>query len=144
MVKLINLALHRLYDRAQTMSEVNLKSQFFKVTKETELGRGRDEDNGIEMKVMRASGGGVGGGVGGVAGAGGGGGSRLSVEQAINEASEENSIMSIDNVNSIIGECIFSSRSSASTSLANLPFFFRLLQISRLMCIARIVRNRLS
>lgn len=105
MVKLINLALHRLYDRAQTMSEVNLKSQFFKVTKETELGRGRDEDNGIEMKVMRASGGGVGGGVGGVAGAGGGGGSRLSVEQAINEASEENSIMSIDNVNSIIGEC---------------------------------------
>jgi len=39
------------------------------------------------MKVMRAA----------------GGGSRLSVEQAINEASEENSIMSIDNVNSIIG-----------------------------------------
>lgn len=95
-MKLINLALHRLYDRAQTMSEVNLKSQFFKVTKEIEL-RGRDEDHGIEMKVMRASGGGVGG-VGT-----GGDGSRLSVEQAINEASEENSIMSIDNVNSIIG-----------------------------------------
>lgn len=112
MVKLINLALHRLYDRAQTMSEVNLKSQFFKVTKETELGRGRDEDNGIEMKVMRASGGGVGGvGVGGA----GGGGSRLSVEQAINEASEENSIMSIDNVNSIIGECI-DRRGSSSNS----------------------------
>jgi len=75
------------------MSEVNLKSQFFKVTKETEQRsqrdreRDRDEEHGIEMKVMRAA----------------GGGSRLSVEQAINEASEENSIMSIDNVNSIIG-----------------------------------------
>lgn len=119
MVKLINLALHRLYDRAQTMSEVNLKSQFFKVTKETELGRGRDEDNGIEMKIMRASGGGVGG--VGVAGAVGGG-SRLSVEQAINEASEENSIMSIDNVNSIIGMCIFSRR-ICSNCLTNLLFF---------------------
>lgn len=137
MVKLINLALHRLYDRAQTMSEVNLKSQFFKVTKETELGRGRDEDNGIEMKVMRASGGGVGG-VGGVGGAGGGG-SRLSVEQAINEASEENSIMSIDNVNSIIGECIARRR-----SCFNLIYSRVLLQISRLMCIARIVQSPLN
>lgn len=137
MVKLINLALHRLYDRAQTMSEVNLKSQFFKVTKETELGRGRDEDNGIEMKVMRASGGGVGG-VGGVGGAGGGG-SRLSVEQAINEASEENSIMSIDNVNSIIGECIAKRR-----SCSNLTYSRVLLQISRLMCIARIVQSPLN
>ncbi|EDW30761.1 GL13332 [Drosophila persimilis] len=82
MVKLANLALHRLYDRAQTMSEVNLKSQFFKVTKETEPRH--DDEGGIEMKVIRP------------------GGSRISVEQAINEASEENSIMSIDNVNSII------------------------------------------
>jgi len=84
MVKLANLALHRLYDRAQTMSEVNLKGQFFKVTKETEPRH--DDEGGIEMKVIRP------------------GGSRISVEQAINEASEENSIMSIDNVNSIIGE----------------------------------------
>lgn len=87
LVKLANLALHRLYDRAQTMSEVNLKSHFFKVTKEMET-REPDEENGIEMKVMRA-----------IAGDG----SRLSMEQPINEASEENSIMSIDNANSIIG-----------------------------------------
>lgn len=87
MVKLANLALHRLYDRAQTMSEGNLKGQFVKVTKETEPRH--DDEGGIEMKVIRP------------------GGSRISVEQAINEASEENSIMSIDNVNSIIGEWCF-------------------------------------
>ncbi|XP_034479542.1 protein pecanex-like [Drosophila innubila] len=110
-VKLINLALHRLYDRAQTMSEVNLKSQFFKVTKETEARsdrdrdreRERDEEHGIEMKVMRA--------------AGVHGGSRLSVEQAINEASEENSIMSIDNVNSIIDLKVDVHRKNSSESI---------------------------
>ncbi|XP_030379879.1 protein pecanex [Scaptodrosophila lebanonensis] len=96
LVKLINLALHRLYDRAQTMSEVNLKSQFFKVTKETEP---RDDEGGIEMKVMGA------------------GGSRMSVEQAINEASEENSIMSIDNGNSIIDLKVDVHRKNSSESI---------------------------
>ncbi|EDV95218.1 protein pecanex [Drosophila grimshawi] len=100
LVKLSNLALHRLYDRAQTMSEVNLKSQFFKVTKET-ASHGRDEELGIEMKVMRAA----------------GGGSRLSEEQAINEASEENSIMSIDNVNSIIDLKVDVHRKNSSESI---------------------------
>ncbi|XP_060663565.1 protein pecanex [Drosophila nasuta] len=121
MVKLINLALHRLYDRAQTMSEVNLKSQFFKVTKETEQRsdrdrdreRERDEEHGIEMKVMRAAS--AASGVGGVGGVGGG--SRLSVEQAINEASEENSIMSIDNVNSIIDLKVDVHRKNSSESI---------------------------
>ncbi|XP_030569336.1 protein pecanex [Drosophila novamexicana] len=100
LVKLINLALHRLYDRAQTMSEVNLKSQFFKVTKESDQ-RDPDEENGIEMKVMRAI---------------GNNGSHLSVEQAINEASEENSIMSIDNVNSIIDLKVDVHRKNSSES----------------------------
>ncbi|XP_034671388.1 protein pecanex isoform X2 [Drosophila subobscura] len=97
MVKLANLALHRLYDRAQTMSEVNLKSQFFKVTKETEPRH--DDEGGIEMKVMRP------------------GGSRISVEQAINEASEENSIMSIDNGNSIIDLKVDVHRKNSSESI---------------------------
>ncbi|XP_039497193.1 protein pecanex [Drosophila santomea] len=97
MVKLANLALHRLYDRAQTMSEVNLKGQFFKVTKETEPRH--DDEGGIEMKVIRP------------------GGSRISVEQAINEASEENSIMSIDNVNSIIDLKVDVHRKNSSESI---------------------------
>ncbi|XP_017064218.1 protein pecanex [Drosophila eugracilis] len=97
MVKLANLALHRLYDRAQTMSEVNLKGQFFKVTKETESRH--DDEGGIEMKVIRP------------------GGSRISVEQAINEASEENSIMSIDNVNSIIDLKVDVHRKNSSESI---------------------------
>ncbi|EDW82043.2 uncharacterized protein Dwil_GK25341 [Drosophila willistoni] len=104
MVKVANLALHRLYDRAQTMSEVNLKSQFFKVTKETETRHGHghghhDDEGGIEMKVIRP------------------GGSRISVEQAINEASEENSIMSIDNVNSIIDLKVDVHRKNSSESI---------------------------
>lgn len=45
-----------------------------------------ENETGIEMKVMRNDG------------------SHNSVEQAINEASEENSMMSMENVNSIIGE----------------------------------------
>ncbi|XP_016995749.2 protein pecanex isoform X2 [Drosophila takahashii] len=98
LVKLANLALHRLYDRAQTMSEVNLKGQFFKVTKETEP-RHHDDEGGIEMKVIRP------------------GGSRISVEQAINEASEENSIMSIDNVNSIIDLKVDVHRKNSSESI---------------------------
>ncbi|KAH8294470.1 hypothetical protein KR018_010161 [Drosophila ironensis] len=98
MVKLANLALHRLYDRAQTMSEVNLKGQFFKVTKETEARP--DEEGGIEMKIIRP-----------------GHGSRISVEQAINEASEENSIMSIDNVNSIIDLKVDVHRKNSSESI---------------------------
>lgn len=97
MVKLANLALHRLYDRAQTMSEGNLKGQFVKVTKETEPRH--DDEGGIEMKVIRP------------------GGSRISVEQAINEASEENSIMSIDNVNSIIDLKVDVHRKNSSESI---------------------------
>ncbi|XP_017034670.1 protein pecanex [Drosophila kikkawai] len=97
MVKLANLALHRLYDRAQTMSDVNLKGQFFKVTKETEPRH--DDEGGIEMKVIRP------------------GGSRISVEQAINEASEENSMMSIDNVNSIIDLKVDVHRKNSSESI---------------------------
>ena len=34
-LKVSNMALHRLYDRAQSMSEANIKQHFFKVTKET-------------------------------------------------------------------------------------------------------------
>ncbi|XP_037931737.1 protein pecanex-like [Teleopsis dalmanni] len=92
-VKLVNMALHRLYDRAQTMSDTNLKNQFFKVTKETEP---REDEAGIEMKVMRNDG---------------------SVEQAINEASEENSMMSIENVNSIIDLKVDVHRKNSSESI---------------------------
>ncbi|KNC27356.1 Protein pecanex [Lucilia cuprina] len=35
LLKVANMALHRLYDRAQSMSEANIKQHFFKVTKET-------------------------------------------------------------------------------------------------------------
>ncbi|XP_036338803.1 protein pecanex [Rhagoletis pomonella] len=96
LVKLANMALHRLYDRAQTMSEANLKNPFFKITKETET---RENETGIEMKVMRNDG------------------SRNSVEQAINEASEENSMMSMENVNSIIDLKVDVHRKNSSESI---------------------------
>ncbi|XP_067635802.1 protein pecanex isoform X2 [Eurosta solidaginis] len=95
LVKLANMALHRLYDRAQTMSEANLKNPFFKITKETEP---REIETGIEMKVMHNDG------------------SRNSVEQAINEASEENSMMSMENVNSIIDLKVDVHRKNSSES----------------------------
>ncbi|XP_004519177.1 protein pecanex [Ceratitis capitata] len=96
LVKLANMALHRLYDRAQTMSEANLKNPFFKITKETEP---RENETGIEMKVMRNDG------------------SRNSVEQAINEASEENSMTSMENVNSIIDLKVDVHRKNSSESI---------------------------
>uniref|UniRef100_A0A0A1XDM5 Pecanex-like protein n=1 Tax=Zeugodacus cucurbitae TaxID=28588 RepID=A0A0A1XDM5_ZEUCU len=96
LVKLANMALHRLYDRAQTMSEANLKNPFFKITKETEP---RENETGIEMKVMRNDG------------------SHNSVEQAINEASEENSMMSMENVNSIIDLKVDVHRKNSSESI---------------------------
>uniref|UniRef100_A0A0K8V950 Pecanex-like protein n=1 Tax=Bactrocera latifrons TaxID=174628 RepID=A0A0K8V950_BACLA len=96
LVKLANMALHRLYDRAQTMSEANLKNPFFKITKEMEP---RENETGIEMKVMRNDG------------------SHNSVEQAINEASEENSMMSMENVNSIIDLKVDVHRKNSSESI---------------------------
>ncbi|KAM7346668.1 pecanex [Cochliomyia hominivorax] len=102
LLKVANMALHRLYDRAQSMSEANIKQHFFKVTKETATERSRNNEPGIEMKVMH-----VGEEVDMAA----------SVDKAINEISAENSMVSIDNVNSIIDLKVDVHRKNSSESI---------------------------
>ncbi|XP_065365040.1 protein pecanex [Calliphora vicina] len=102
LLKVANMGLHRLYDRAQSMSEANIKQHFFKVTKETATERSRNNEPGIEMKVMH-----VGEEVDMAA----------SVDKAINEISAENSMVSIDNVNSIIDLKVDVHRKNSSESI---------------------------
>ncbi|XP_023297123.2 protein pecanex [Lucilia cuprina] len=103
LLKVANMALHRLYDRAQSMSEANIKQHFFKVTKETATERSRNNEPGIEMKVMHVGEEEVD--------------MAASVDKAINEISAENSMVSIDNVNSIIDLKVDVHRKNSSESI---------------------------
>ncbi|XP_061395087.1 protein pecanex [Musca vetustissima] len=105
LLKVANMALHRLYDRAQSMSEANIKQHFFKVTKETSAERNRDNEPGIEMKVIHED--------GEVATDD----MVASVEKAINEISGENSMVSMENGNSIIDLKVDVHRKNSSESI---------------------------
>ncbi|XP_055855504.1 protein pecanex [Episyrphus balteatus] len=100
-VKIINMALHRLYDKAQAMSESNLKNPFFKGSKDIE----REEECGIEMQVL-----------------GNDLPSRTSVDQAI-AASDENSILSMENINSTIDLKVDVHRKNSSESIESISFY---------------------
>lgn len=100
-IKLVNMALHRLYDQAQAMSESNLKNPFFKGSKDIE----REDECGIEMQVL-----------------GNDLPSRTSVEQA-NAASDENSVLSMENINSTIDLKVDVHRKNSSESIESISFY---------------------